>query len=136
MKRGQRGFSGETDMEAMIALARACPADTLHVVDLPYRLCSWALDDTQNVGLWVGAEGQLLAWAVMQTPFWMIDYVCHPDADPALRRQVLAWADRRARELLDAGGGHPVWFVTVLANRADLIRDVEDAGVRLSGQRG
>ena len=128
MKTSQRQFSGERDKQAMIALARVFPTDNLHVVDLPYRLSSWALDDPDNIGLWVNAEGQLLAWAVMQTPFWTIDYARHPDADTDLHRQLLAWADRRARQVLDTPSGRPCWFVTAFASQADRIRDLEKAG--------
>ena len=41
MKIRQRQFSGETDKQAMMALAHAFPAGNSHVVDLPYRLTSW-----------------------------------------------------------------------------------------------
>jgi mycothiol synthase len=128
MSIGQREFYGETDIQAMIGLARVSPADNLHVVDLPYRVSSWALDDPDNVGLWVNAEGQLLAWAVMQTPFWAIDYACQPDAEPKLHCQVLAWADRRARQIVDTPSGHPCWFVMVSAHQTNRIGDLEDAG--------
>ena len=128
MKTSQREFSGETDKQAMIALARAFPTGNLHVADLPYRLSSWALDDPDSIGLWVNAEGQLRAWAVMQTPFWTIDYASHPEADTNLYRQLLAWADRRARKVLGTPGGRSCWFVMVLAGQADRIRDLEDAG--------
>jgi mycothiol synthase len=128
MKTGQREFSGETDIQAMIGLAQVSLADNLHVVDLPYRVSSWALDDPDNVGVWVNAEGQLLAWAVMQTPFWAIDYACQPDAEPKLHCQVLAWADRRARQIVDTPSGHPCWFVMVSAHQTNRIGDLEDAG--------
>jgi mycothiol synthase len=128
MKIGQREFSGETDKRAMIALAQAFPTDNLHVVDLPYRLSSWALDDPDNIGLWVNAEGQLLAWAVMQTPFWTIDYAYHPDTDMNLHQQVLAWAEHRARQVLDTPSGRPCWFAMVFANQMDRIRELEEAG--------
>ena len=128
MKIGQREFSGETDKQAMIALAHVFPTDNLHVVDLPYRLSSWALDYPDNIGLWFNAEDQLLAWAVMQTPFWAIDYVYHPRADKSVHRRILAWADKRARSVLDTSIGHPMWFVNVFAFQTDRIRDLEDAG--------
>jgi ribosomal protein S18 acetylase RimI-like enzyme len=112
----------------MIALAHVCPTDNLHVVDLPYRFSSWALDDPDNVGLWVNGEGQLLAWAVMQTPFWAIDYAYHPDADRNLHRQILAWADRRACAALGTSFGHPMWFVNVFAWQTERIRDLEESG--------
>ena len=127
MKINQRKFSGEADKQAMAALVRAFPAGNLHVADLAYRLSSWALDDPENIGLWVNTEGQLLAWAVMQTPFWVIDYACHPGAE-SLHPQILAWADSRARHTLGTASGRPTWFVNVLAGQADRIRDLEQAG--------
>ena len=136
MKIGQREFSGETDKQAMIALAHVFPTDNLHVVDLPYRLSSWALDYPDNIGLWVNAEGQLLAWAVMQTPFWTIDYAYHPDADTNLHRQLLAWVDHRARQALDTPSGRPSWFVMVFASQTDRIRDLEEVGFASQANAG
>ena len=118
----------EADKRAMAALVYDFPAGNVHVMDLPYRLSSWALDDPDNIGLWVNAEGRLLAWAVMQTPFWTIDYAYHPDARTNLHRQILAWADHRARQVLDTPSGHPMWFVNVFASQTDRIRDLEEAG--------
>jgi mycothiol synthase len=112
----------------MIALAHACPTDNLHVVDLPYRLSSWARDDPGNIGLWVDPTGRLLVWAVLQTPFWTIDYVFHPNADAHLHRELLAWADHRARQLVDTPYGRPCWFVMAFASQTDRIRDLEEAG--------
>ena len=128
MRIDQREFSGEADIQAMMALARLAPSENLHVIDLPYRLSSWALDHPGNAGLWVSGEDQLLAWAVLQTPFWTIDYVCHPEAGKDLHRQVLAWADARALAVLDTPAGHPTWFVNVFAGQAERIRDLEEAG--------
>lgn len=82
----RRAFSGEADLRAVAALVHQFPADNLHVADLPYRLSSWAFDYPDNVGLWVDADGQMLAWAVLQTPFWTLDRACHPGTrGPALR---------------------------------------------------
>jgi mycothiol synthase len=124
----QRLFSGEPDVAAMLALARATAADNVHVVDLPYRLSSWALDDPHNVGLWVDADGRLLAWAVMQTPFWTIDHAYLPDAAPDLHRTILAWADERAHQLLGTRFGLPCWFASAFAGQEERIRDLEGAG--------
>jgi len=124
----RRAFSGEADMPAMAALVHRRPADNPHVADLPWRLSSWALDYPDNVGLWVDASGQLLAWTVLQTPFWTIDYAFHPDADKGLHRQILTWADDRARRTLGTASGHPSWYVNVFAGETDRIRDLEQAG--------
>jgi ribosomal protein S18 acetylase RimI-like enzyme len=86
------------------------------------------VDDAGNAGLWVDAEGELLAWAVMQTPFWTIDYAIHPDASSRVHRQVLAWADKRAHQLRDGPYGRSCWFVMVFAGQADRIRDLEESG--------
>ncbi len=118
----------EADKRAMAALIYDFPAGNVHVVDLPYRFSSWAFDYPDNIGLWVNAEGQLLAWAVMQTPFWTADYAIRPDAERNLHRQVLAWVDSRARGVLDSPGGRPTWYVNVFAGQRERIRDLEEVG--------
>ena len=128
MQAKQREFCGCSDVQAMGALARAFRSDNLHVIDLPYRFSSWAMDEPANVGLWEDAEGQLVAWAIMQVPFGTIDYACHPHAGPELHRRILDWADRRAQETLGTLNGHPCWFVMVLAGHVGRIRDLEAAG--------
>ena len=125
---GLRAFAGEVDLNAMLVLSRANAAGNLHVVDLPYRLSSWALDDSGNIGLWVNAEGRLLAWAVMQTPFWAIDYAFASGAESHLHRELLAWADQRATEMLVSPDGHPCWFVNVFSDQSDRIHELDAAG--------
>jgi mycothiol synthase len=124
----QRPFSGETDIQRMIALSQVRPDDNVHVIDLPYRLSSWSLDDPDNVALWADSHGQLLAWAIMQTPFWTIDYVIHPGVEQTLHRQILSWADGRARQSLNKPAGRPSWYVTAFTDQTERIRDLEAAG--------
>ena len=81
----------------MSALAKAFPTLNLHVTDLPYRFSSWALDYPGNIALWVDFRGAVLAWAILQTPFWTIDAAVHPQAASTLYPQILAWADARAQ---------------------------------------
>jgi hypothetical protein len=69
----QRAFNGAADQQAMLALVQAFPADHLHVVDVPYRLSSWAFDHPENIAIWVDSEQHVVAWAIFQTPFWAID---------------------------------------------------------------
>jgi hypothetical protein len=61
-------FSGSSDLGAMHALAQAYPNQHLHVIDLPWRLCSWGMDEHENIGLWLDSCGQLASWVVLQTP--------------------------------------------------------------------
>ena len=124
----QLPYTGPADQAAMAALVRAFPADNLHVTDLPYRFSSWAFDDPRNAARWVDAAGQLAAWAVLQTPFWALDYAYRPDADPAVHHQILAWASDRARSALDTPSGRPSWFANVFTGQAQRRRDLEQAG--------
>lgn len=136
MKTSQRCFQGEPDKRLMEDLARQTLPANLHVTDLPYRFSSSALDDPQNARLWFDRDEQLAAWAVLQVPFWTLDYVCHPDAEAELHAEMLAWADSRARALLDTDQGHPCWFANVFSGQANRIRDLEAAGYKWQGDVG
>ncbi|MRR08693.1 GNAT family N-acetyltransferase [bacterium] len=120
-------FQGAADPQRMAGLVRSFPADNLHVADLPYRLCSWALDDHGNIGLWTGNNGDLVAWAVLQTPFVAIDIVVHPACADAFPH-VLDWADARAKSLVGTPHGLSSWYVNVFAGQSDRIRHLEAAG--------
>ena len=128
MKIKQRAYAGAGDVQPMMALAHVLPADNLHVVDQPYRFSSWALDEPDNVQLWVDEQEQVVAWVVMQTPFWSIDYACHPTVSDEVHPQLLAWADQRARHLVGSDFGRPMWFVNVFVEQEQRIRDLEAAG--------
>ena len=65
MRITQRPYQGDHDQALMADLVRAQPQANLHVVDLPYRLSSWAFDDPDNVCLWENERGEVLAWAVL-----------------------------------------------------------------------
>jgi mycothiol synthase len=127
MKHTSRPYQAETDKLLMAALARQYASEHLHGIDLPYRLSSWALDEPKNARLWFDSAGNLLAWAVLQTPFWTIDYVC-PSLESDLHREILAWADEGARQVLDTPYGHPAWFVNVFSDQAERAHDLESSG--------
>lgn len=107
----QRTFRGTGDWPAITAVVHAQPQANLHVVDLPYRLCSWAFDDPANCSLWEDARGNVMAWAVLQSPFWCIDYAIHPAAPSPTLQQALTWADQRAQALQNTRFARPSWFV-------------------------
>jgi len=132
----QRPFSNEADKSLMSALTNQFSAESLHVIDLPYRLSSWAFDNPDNICLWFNEKQQLVAWAMLQTPFWTIDYVCHPAADLNLHQEILAWADRRARAAINTILGHPAWFVMIFSGQLERIHDLEKAGFKCQSDVG
>jgi ribosomal protein S18 acetylase RimI-like enzyme len=119
----ERNFTGAADKRRMADVVRASPAENLHVVDLPYRLASWALDDPANVALWEDESQRVVAWAVLQMPFWCLDYAWVPETPPDMHMRILAWADGRARH-----AGRPCWFVNVFARQQQRRRELEGAG--------
>lgn len=124
----QATYKGDFDRERMVALVRAYPMGQNHVIDLPYRLCSWAIEDSRNISLWVDSEHNLLAWAVMQGPFWAIDYALHPAAPIDALTTILNWAEGRARESIGTTYGRPSWFIFVPSGYAERISLIEAAG--------
>lgn len=124
----EQKFSGETDLKAMAELVREFPAENLHIVDLPYRFSSWAFDYPENIRLWRDENGQVLGWAILQTPFWTIDYAYRTDVRDDLHQQILNWADDHARKIVEAPSGHPAWYITAHAGQVDRIRHLEKAG--------
>jgi ribosomal protein S18 acetylase RimI-like enzyme len=111
----QRVFRGPADWAMMITLVHANPDEHVHIVDLPYRLCSWAFDEPANCAIWEDDTGHMVAWAVLQSPFWSIDYALHPTAPPNTIRAILAWADQRARAVQSSRFARPAWFINGFA---------------------
>ena len=136
MKIIKRNYIGEPDKLIMIQLAQQLRQETLHVTDLPYRLSSWALDQPANIALWVSEDSQVMAWAVMQTPFWTADYVYIPDPGLGLHRKILEWVDDQASASIHTKYGQPSWFVNVFADQAERRKDLELAGYTNQAELG
>ena len=128
MKIARRLFRGGPDLAAMTALAAASPEVNLHVVDLPYRLASWALDDPQNVGLWVDGGGRLVAWAVLQFPFSAVDIVVRPAVEALFVPEALEWVDDQVRAARGTPREKASWYIHVFADQEKRLRFLEDAG--------
>jgi mycothiol synthase len=122
-----RAFDRCRDVRPMLELALAAPDANLHTIDLPYRLCSWALDDPGNVALWEDGH-RLVGWAALQTPFWAVDFAFPPKLEPELFPAVLAWADKRAVGAKETFYGHASWYVSVFADQEKRLRRLEAAG--------
>lgn len=120
-----RSCTDQDDFPNMLSLARQFPEHNLHTLDLPYRLASWALDDPENTALWFDPGGRLLAWAVLQTPFWTIDLSVDPEFELELLPEVLAWMEHAMRRVKNGPYSRPSWYVAVFPGLADLRSGLE-----------
>lgn len=136
MEYKQRPFAGENDIQEMMALARQHSSETFHIWDLPYRLSSWAMDDPRNACIWEDDSGRLLGWAVLQTPFWTLDYGLDPTLDQGLLPIILEWADERAAKLKSTIFGLPMWFTYAFEDQGDRIRILEADGYKSQADVG
>lgn len=92
----QRPYAGPADWGRMADLADAHPGQHLHVIDLPYRLTSWSLDDRRNACLWEDENGAVRGWAALQIPWATMDIGQHPAA-VGLEIDMLHWGVARAQ---------------------------------------
>jgi len=132
----QRAYQGERDQHRMLALAHVEPQVHLHLTDLPYRLSSWAFDAKDNICLWEDERGRLRAWAVLQSPFWTIDYVYHPQVSDVIHDHLLEWADHQAHLHRASPYGRPMWFVNVFDWQHQQQRDLERHGFVSQADQG
>lgn len=125
----QRPYRGETDKLLMLEVAHFSSQQATHIVDLPYRLSSEALDNPENVGLWEDEAGNLLAWVVFQFSWWMVDYAFDERyCTTELEAQVLNWVDDRAKQWLLTPQSRPRWFFNVYDTQLSLIDRLEQLG--------
>jgi ribosomal protein S18 acetylase RimI-like enzyme len=114
-----RTVADEADPRRMAALVHAFPADHLHVVDLPWRLTSPALETPANTRLWEDERGNLIGWAIWNQPFAVFDYALAPTAGAAgLEDHILAWAVKRGRAVGRQRGERLPYWVEVRADDA------------------
>lgn len=80
------------DVQRIADFIYAHPNGFTNLVDLPYRLTSWSLQDARNVRIWESG-GQIRAVGMVQLPWLALDYAC---ATEALVPEVFAWGAERA----------------------------------------
>jgi len=105
-------FHATTDPVRMIELVRTYPDQQNHVVDLPYRLCSWALNEPRNGGLWFGEHGELIGWAAVQRPFAALDMALRPGL-AGLEDRVLDWGQQRWQQIADDSQEDVYFFIGI-----------------------
>jgi len=128
MKLTHRDYTSQSDKMLMSSLARQFFADNLHMIDLPYRLSSWGLDDPANAQLWFDDRGQLTAWAFLNSPFWTVDYALHPAAEREVLPEILAWVDSRAKAIQDTPFSRSCWFMMAFSTQGQRGKALEKAG--------
>jgi mycothiol synthase len=121
----KRVYRGAADRDRMLQLVYTFPDEHLNVVDLPYRLSSWALDVPENVCLWEDETGKLAAWALVKTPWSSLDYALRPDAS-AIETEIVNWAVERCQTIADEQDEHFPLFVRVRPERSSLIGLLEN----------
>ncbi len=109
-------FRGQADLQRMAELVYTDPDYHLHVVDLDYRLCSWALQNFANVTLWEDEAGEVGGWAAAQRPFAALDYVIRPDA-LELEDQVLLWGTQRWQAIADESRQQRYCFLSLRSDQ-------------------
>jgi ribosomal protein S18 acetylase RimI-like enzyme len=124
-----RCYRDISDQALMLDLVHRHPEENLHVIDLPHRLSSWAFNDPENVRLWFDGSGDLYGWAVLQSPFWAIDYAFDPVEDRAFHCQILDWAIDRAQALKNHPDyERPSWYINVLDRQTERMEDLITKG--------
>ncbi|MBA3530764.1 MAG: GNAT family N-acetyltransferase [Ardenticatenales bacterium] len=125
----QRGYRGPDDLARISELVRAYPQDNPHVVDLPYRLASWSLDTPENTALWEDESGQLMGFAIVQKPWFSLDYLVHPAARPlGLELEILAWGKAHGQAIADEQGRKYPLYIGVREDRPERAAMLEAEG--------
>lgn len=123
----QRPYSGPTDWDRMAELVYAHPNRHLHVVDLPYRLASWSLDDARNACLWEDENGVVRGWAALQIPWATVDIGHHPEA-VGLEIEMLRWGVARAQRWASERQREFTLYQGGVENQTDAHRWLTDHG--------
>ncbi len=105
------------------------PGGFSHLVDLPYRLSSWSLDDPANLRIWE-ADGQIQAVGIIQMPWVALDYAVLPAA-PQLLPAILDWAVERAQAIVRETGEDFTLVIRMPPDRAEHIPLITERNFRL-----
>ncbi|HEU5200371.1 MAG TPA: GNAT family N-acetyltransferase [Ktedonobacterales bacterium] len=121
--------AGASDMQRIYDLVQAFPAESFHVVDLPYRLCSPSAQVPENARLWEDEQGRLLGYAIAQQPFWTLDYCVHPAARAeGLEERILAWGLERWPQMMPRSNGRLSLWLDAREDQAERIAVLERLG--------
>jgi mycothiol synthase len=122
-------FTGSSELAQMADLVYVYPERNFHVVDLSYRLASWAVSDPRNIALWKADDGTLVGWAVAQLPFASLDYAIHPDL-PNLEEAILEWGIQRWAQVAQERGQRIYFYIAVPTDQHERIALLERHGLK------
>lgn len=101
-------FRGETDVPRILDLVRGMPFACRHVIDLPWRLSSPAINEGHDAVFWEDASGQVVGFAAWQYYWAALDIFILPGSTQAdVEADLFAWADGRFCER-DEERGRPL----------------------------
>ncbi|MCP5094176.1 MAG: GNAT family N-acetyltransferase [Chloroflexi bacterium] len=91
----------------------------IHLIDMPYRLTATWQDLGCEIGLWE-KEGELLAWAVFQPPWWNLDYALHASLrGSGLESEIFAWGQDQMKSYAQRTGDEFYGSVEFFADTPD-----------------
>lgn len=101
-------FRGEIDTPHILDLVRSMPLSCRHVIDLPWRLSSPAINEGRDAVFWENAEGRVVGLGAWQYYWAALDFFILPSPEmQAVEADLFTWADGRFREL-DQERGRPL----------------------------
>lgn len=101
-------FRGEADMPCILDLVDSMPLTCPHVIDLPWRLSSPAINEGRDAAFWQDSGGQVVGFTAWQYYWAALDFFILPGPQqPDVEVDLFAWADGRFRER-DEERGQPL----------------------------
>jgi len=73
-----RPFAGEADFLALTELVKSVPANTPHIVDLPWRMSSLVTTASRDAYVWQDEDGIFFGFAAWQYAWAALDYYIRP----------------------------------------------------------
>ncbi len=106
-----RPWRDEADLSLLIDLLCGVSPASRHLVDIPWRLSSPALQDERNARVWIDTDGMMVGFAVWQIYWAALDYFVRPGSHQhTVETGIFRWAMVRFRELdMERGRPLPYW---------------------------
>lgn len=110
-----RPLNAPHDFASILDFVQRFPDSSHHVVDLSYRLCSPAAQDSANGCVWLDDTDEMVGFCIVQRQFSTIDCVAHP-ADVSLKEEMMAWAMQRLNALAQETGSFGFLYDSPIEN--------------------